>query len=158
MKSVRRFVESAWGILKEASRHVLRRPVVGVAVAARTESGRWVLIRRRDTGGWALPGGTVEWGETLRETARRELMEEAGVRLLSAPELIGIYSKPERDYRFHAVTVLLAATVSTPEQAPKNPLEILEVGTFSEAELPNEFSLSMTDLLADARAGRRVLE
>jgi 8-oxo-dGTP diphosphatase len=155
---MRRFVESAWGILKEASRHVLRRPVVGVAVAARTELGRWVLIRRRDTGGWALPGGTVEWGETLRETARRELLEEAGVRLLSAAELIGIYSKPERDYRFHAVTALLVATVSIPEKAPKNPLEILEVGTFSEAELPAELSLSMTDLLADARAGRRVLE
>src|SRR5699024_3876449 len=53
----------AWTILKEAARHVLRHPVVGVAVAAQTAGGRWLLIRRRDTGDWALPGGTLEWGE-----------------------------------------------------------------------------------------------
>ena len=35
--------------------------------AARTADGRWVLIRRGDTGEWALPGGTLEWGETLRK-------------------------------------------------------------------------------------------
>jgi 8-oxo-dGTP diphosphatase len=158
MKSARRFSRGLWSILKEGSRHILRHPVVGVAIAARTTPGLWVLIRRRDTGGWALPGGTAEWGETLAETARRELLEEAGVRLLGTPTLLGVYSNPERDYRFHAVTVLVSATVSDPEQAPQNPLEISEVGVFAEADLPSELSLSMTDLLADARAGRRVLE
>src|SRR5690606_6540938 len=66
-------------ILKEILRHLLRRPVVGVSVIARTEDGRLLLIRRGDTHMWALPGGTVEWGETLRQTAVRELLEEAGV-------------------------------------------------------------------------------
>jgi 8-oxo-dGTP diphosphatase len=158
MKSASRFSRGLWSILKEGSRHVLRHPVVGVAIAARTASGLWVLIRRRDTGGWALPGGTAEWGETLAETARRELIEEAGVRLLGTPTLLGVYSRPERDYRFHAVTVLVNAVVGDPEQPPQNPLEITEVGLFLDADLPSELSLSMTDLLADARAGRRVLE
>ena len=54
-----------FALVREATRHVLRHPVVGVAAAARTQDGRWLLIRRRDTGGWALPGGTLEWGESL---------------------------------------------------------------------------------------------
>jgi 8-oxo-dGTP diphosphatase len=148
----------AWAILKEAARHVLRHPVVGVAVAAQTSSGRWLLIRRRDTGDWALPGGTLEWGETLHDAARRELLEEAGAVVEGPLELSGVYSKPERDYRFHAVTVLVKARVSEPRQPPKNPLEISEVRLFDSSELPAALSLAMTDLLADARAGRRALE
>lgn len=145
-------------ILKEATRHVLRHPVVGVAVAGRTEDGRWLLIRRGDTGGWAMPGGTLEWGETLRSAIRRELWEEAGVELIGPAELCGVYSEPERDYRFHAVTVLVTATVSAPRRAPSNAMEIAEVGLFSERELPASLSMQMTDMFADARATRRVLE
>jgi 8-oxo-dGTP diphosphatase len=149
---------SVWAILKEAARHVLRHPVVGVAVAAQTDAGRWLLIRRRDTGDWALPGGTLEWGETLRDAVHRELLEEAGAIVEGGLELIGVYSKPERDYRFHAVTVLVKARVSEPRQPPTNPLEIAEVRLFDSSELPAELSLAMTDLLADARAGRRTIE
>jgi len=145
-------------ILKEATRHVLRHPVVGVAVAGRTEDGRWLLIRRGDTGGWAMPGGTLEWGETLRSAIRRELWEEAGVELLGPAELCGVYSRPERDYRFHAVTVLVTATVSAPRRPPNNAMEIAEVRLFAEGDLPAELSNQMTDMLADARVARRVLE
>jgi 8-oxo-dGTP diphosphatase len=148
----------AWTMLKEAARHVLRHPVVGVAVVGQTEAGRWLLIRRRDTGDWALPGGTLEWGETLLQAAHRELREEAGVDIQGPLELTGVYSKPERDYRFHAVTVLLKARVTEPLQPPKNPLEIAEVRLFETSELPATLSLSMTDMLADARAGKHGVE
>ncbi len=148
----------AWRLLKEAARHVLHHPVVGVAVAARTADGRWLLIRRRDTGGWALPGGTLEWGETLLSTTRRELLEEAGVNLIGPVELCGVYSNPERDYRFHAVTVLVLTTVGEPHQPPQNALEIVDVRLFDSDNLPNGLSLQMTDMFADARTGRRVLE
>src|ERR1700722_4624944 len=66
--------KGALDILKELARHLLRRPVVGVAAAAQSPDGRWLLIRRADTGTWALPGGTLEWGETLRNGVRRELL------------------------------------------------------------------------------------
>jgi 8-oxo-dGTP diphosphatase len=148
----------AWTLLKEAGRHVLRHPVVGVAVVAHTEAGRWLLIRRRDTGDWALPGGTLEWGETLLQAAHRELLEEAGAEVQGPLELCGVYSRPERDYRFHGVTVLVKARVTEPRQPPKNPLEIAEVRSFESSELPDRLSLSMTDMLADARAGRHVFE
>ncbi|MCC6337448.1 MAG: NUDIX hydrolase, partial [Myxococcales bacterium] len=100
-----------WGIIKETARHLLRRPVVGLVALARVPDGRLVLIRRGDTGGWGLPGGTLEWGETLRQSLERELLEEAGVELLEAGELLGVYSAPWRDLRFHAVTVVVGARV-----------------------------------------------
>jgi 8-oxo-dGTP diphosphatase len=147
-----------FALVREATRHVLRHPVVGVAAAARTESGRWLLIRRRDTGGWALPGGTLEWGETIAAAAARELAEEAGVDLIGATELAGVYSSPERDYRFHAVTILVKTTVSEILRPPKNALEISEVRLFERADLPSTLSMGMSDMLRAALEDRRILE
>jgi len=148
----------AWKVIKEVARHLLRRPVVGIAAAARVADGRWLLIRRGDTGGWALPGGTLEWGETLRDSIRRELWEEAGAELVELGRIVGVYSRPDRDLRFHAVTVVVAATVLPPSRPPDNPVEITEVRLFEDRELPTELSHQMTDMLADARKGREVLE
>ncbi len=143
--------KSAVGLLKEVARHLLRRPVVGLAVAARDASGRWLLIRRGDTGTWALPGGTVEWGETLVETMHRELAEEAGVESAVFERVVGVYSRPDRDPRFHAVTVVVAATVQAPARPPMNALEIREAKLFSNEDLPNDFAMGMKDFLDDAR-------
>jgi 8-oxo-dGTP diphosphatase len=147
-----------FALVREATRHVLRHPVVGVAAAARTEGGRWLLIRRRDTGGWALPGGTLEWGETIGQGLARELAEEAGVELIGSSELMGVYSNPARDYRFHAVTILVTATVSEILRPPTNALEIAEVRLFERAELPDTLSMGMTDMLRAALDNRRTLE
>ena len=132
--------------------------MIGVAAAARTQDGRWLLIRRRDTGGWALPGGTLEWGESVSPAIARELAEEAGVDLIGECQLFNVYSRPERDYRFHAVTIVMTATVSEPRRAPKNPLEIAEVRLFTSDELPATLSMGMSDMLEDVRHGRRPLE
>lgn len=131
---------------------------MGVVAAARTPDERWVLVRRGDTGGWALPGGTLEWGETLRSALARELAEETGARVLELGRLVGVYSGPERDARFHAVTVVVEARVELTPATADNPLEILEVRAFSEAELPAEFSYQMREMLDDARASRTVWE
>jgi 8-oxo-dGTP diphosphatase len=147
-----------WKLTKEVARHLLRRPVVGIAALARTPDGRFVLIRRSDSGDWAMPGGTLEWGETLRTAIERELLEEAGTRLVSLGEVIGVYSRPDRDPRFHAVTVVVEATVAPPSHPPDNPLEILEVRAFAEAELPSSLSHGMSEMLQNARVGRRFWE
>ncbi len=141
-------------LLKEVARHVLRRPVVGVAVAGRTTDGRWLLIRRADTGTWALPGGTLEWGETLRASLHREILEEAGVTTTHVEHVVGVYSDPDRDPRFHAVTIVVACTVEPPERPPVNPLEIREVGLFHDHELPKELALAQNDMLRSAREGK----
>jgi 8-oxo-dGTP diphosphatase len=140
----------AWKIVKEVARHLLRRPVVGIAAAARTADGRLLLIRRGDSGKWALPGGTLEWGETLRVAIEREVLEETGATVLALGELIGTYSKPERDPRFHAVTIVVAASITEPNAARVNPVEITEVGLFHDHELPTDFSHGMQDMVKNA--------
>jgi 8-oxo-dGTP diphosphatase len=143
--------KGAFTILKEVARHLLKRPVVGIAAAGRTADGRWLLIRRADTGTWALPGGTLEWGETLREGLAREMLEEAGVSRAEVLRVVGVYSRPDRDPRFHAVTVVVECAIDPPSRPPDNALEIREARLFEEHELPGELAMQMRDMLDAAR-------
>src|ERR1700730_19414397 len=119
-----RVLQGAFAIVKEAARHILRRRVIGVAIAARTEDGRWLLVRRTDLGQWALAGGTLEWGETLRTSISRELAEEAGVDRCEIVRLVGVFSRPDRDPRLHAVTIVVQCRIGAPVPSPANPLAI----------------------------------
>ncbi|MBV9949481.1 MAG: NUDIX hydrolase [Myxococcales bacterium] len=149
---------AAFAIVKEAARHVLRRPVVGIVAAARTADGRWLLVRRGDVGLWALPGGTLEWGETLRVALARELAEETGVDGCAWVRLVGVFSRPDRDPRFHAVTVVAECVVEPPRRPPANPLEITEVGLFAADALP-ALAMGMQDMIdAAVRKDDAVLE
>jgi len=145
--------KGALTILKEVARHLLRRPVVGIAAAARTADGKWLLIRRGDTGTWALPGGTLEWGETLRDGLAREMLEEAGVARAEIVRVVGVYSRPDRDPRFHAVTIVVECAIDAPSRPPVNPLEIRDVKLFEASELPADLAMGMTDMIRDALRG-----
>lgn len=140
-----RLPKAALGLLHEVARHLLRRPVAGFVVFAETEDGRMVLVRRGDTGTWAFPGGTLEWGETLRDALPRELEEETGIVQVSAPKLVGAWSGPRRDPRFHALTVGLSCTVGPQVKPPHNPLEILEVGLFAKDALPHPLAMTHSE-------------
>ena len=137
----------AWKIVKEVARHLLRRPVIGIVAAARTADGRLLLIRRGDSGKWALPGGTLEWGENLRDAIEREVFEETGATVTSLGELLGTYSRPDRDPRFHAVTVVVGATITAPDATRVNPVEVTEVGLFHDDQLPSDYSHAMEDIV-----------
>jgi ADP-ribose pyrophosphatase YjhB (NUDIX family) len=66
---------------------------VGARCVAIDDTGRVLLIRRSDTGDWALPAGAMELGESITECAAREFFEETG---LTATELapFACYSAP----------------------------------------------------------------
>jgi 8-oxo-dGTP diphosphatase len=150
LRPLSRLPQGVLDIMKEAARLLLRRPVVGIAAAARTPDGKWVLIRRADTGTWALPGGTLEWGETLREALAREMEEEAGISGVVPGRLVGVFSAPHRDPRFHGVTIVVACDVQRPTAPPKNPVEILEVGFFGDQEMPL-LAMGMNDMIQAAQ-------
>ncbi len=152
-----RIPAAAFALVKEVARHLLRRPVVGIAAAAHTADGRWLLIRRADLGQWALPGGTLEWGETLRASIARELAEEAGVDRCEIVRVVGVYSRPDRDPRFHAVTIVVECDVDPPVREPENPLEITEARLFLPSDIPKSLAMGMQDMLDAARQGGPVV-
>ncbi|MFH8295057.1 NUDIX domain-containing protein [Streptomyces sp. NPDC018059] len=84
-------------------------------VIAVTDDRRVALIERDwepYKGQWALPGGHVDKGETIREAAARELFEETGIRVDEAAlERIDIFDRPDRDPRGRYVTVAYLARV-----------------------------------------------
>ena len=70
---------------------VTRPLVVGVRIIL-VQEGQVLLVRHTYQQHWYFPGGAVKRGETLVEAAKREALEESGVLLLEAPQLLGIYS------------------------------------------------------------------
>lgn len=66
-------------------------PAANVIVA--DDEGRILMIRRTDNGNYALPGGAMELGETISDTAVREALEETGYQV-EITGLSGIYSNP----------------------------------------------------------------
>jgi ADP-ribose pyrophosphatase YjhB (NUDIX family) len=114
---------------------MLRRPIVGTSIIPVLPDGRIVLIRRRDSGRWGLPGGIVDWGEDILTAAQRELSEETGLQWIAQERLVGIYSHPERDPRFHAICVAIAAQVDGHFQIIDR-AEVLEIQAFPPGALP----------------------
>ena len=58
---------------------------------------------------WALPGGFVEYGESVENGAIREAKEETNIDV-TLKDLVGVYSDPDRDPRGHTITVAFTAT------------------------------------------------
>ncbi len=78
-------------------------PLLTVDAVVFDGDGRLLLIRRKHqpfAGGYALPGGFVDIGESVEAACRRELLEETGL-IAGKLTLIGVYSDPARDPRFH---------------------------------------------------------
>lgn len=75
-----------------------KQPLIGVG-ALIIEGGRVVLIKRGKApllGEWSIPGGMLELGETLRQGAEREGLEETGL-VVRATELLGVFDRVVRD-------------------------------------------------------------
>jgi len=99
------------------------RPVIGVGVVV-WHHGRVLLIRRARPprqGQWSLPGGAQQLGETLAETARRELREEAGIEV-ALGEIIATIDLIERDdagaVRYHYTLIDFSAEAADPTLVP----------------------------------------
>src|SRR6185437_4567001 len=71
-----------------------QQPLVGVG-AIIVENGRVLLVKRGKApllGEWSIPGGMLELGETLRQGAEREALEETGL-VVRATELLGVFDR-----------------------------------------------------------------
>lgn len=146
-----------WRHLRAAMRLVLRRPLLSVTVLPVREDGRIVLVRRVDSDRWVLPGGLMDWGETVEETGLRELVEETGLEVVSTGRLVGVYSARDRDPRAHSITIVIAANVRGTASIG-DPLEISEIQAFAPGELPFEhMALGSEAMLRDYFEGRTAI-
>lgn len=66
-----------------------------VFVAVRKSPEQLLLVRRRDSGVWELPGGLVDIGESAHSAAIRETAEEAGL-VIQITGLVGLYTRPSQ--------------------------------------------------------------
>jgi 8-oxo-dGTP diphosphatase len=98
----------------ESKRTYPAHPIVGIGVVVLRPGG--VLLVRRgnppNAGQWSLPGGAQELGETARDAARRELLEEAGLTvgaLELAAQVDSIHHDPDGRVRYHYTIIDFAA-------------------------------------------------
>ncbi len=87
-----------------------KRPLLAVDVIIEVDEGI-VLVKRRNEpfkDFWAIPGGFVEYGETVEEAARREAEEETGLKV-SLKNLVGVFSDPGRDPRGQVISICFSA-------------------------------------------------
>jgi 8-oxo-dGTP diphosphatase len=124
-----------WQFLKTVMGIIFRHPVTGVTMIPVLSDGTIVLIRRRDTGQWGLPGGMIDWGEDILITAHRELKEETGLNLVNMRRLVGVYSSFNRDPRIHSISILMEVTAEG-IFAVQDTLEVSDVKAFTVENLP----------------------
>jgi len=134
---------------------------LGVGVIIKGESTDILLERRSDNGMWGLPGGGVEPGETVMQTAVREVKEETGLDI-SVTGLLGIYSDPA-DGRIvtypdngdvaHLVDIVLTATVDSGGLSISD--ESLDLRFFNTADLPDNIAPPAIRPLKDFQKGKK---
>jgi 8-oxo-dGTP diphosphatase len=102
------------------------------------EKGRWlgiVLIERKyPPVGLAIPGGFVEVGESVEEAVIREMKEETSLEVIALRQF-KVFSRPDRDPRFHTVSVVFEC-VARGEPKGKDDAKVAKV--FGYGEIPFE--------------------
>ncbi len=105
-----------------------------------------ILIKRKNPPhGWALPGGFVDYGESLETAAIREAQEETSLSIYNL-QLLGCYSDPARDKRMHTITtVFVAQATGVPIAAD----DAAELALFLPEELPSPLCFDHARILSD---------
>jgi ADP-ribose pyrophosphatase YjhB (NUDIX family) len=135
-----------------------RPSVLATAGVAVVDRGAILLVRRADDGTWCVPGGRMEFGESVRECAQREFSEETG-RSVELTDVLGFYSDPcEQTHRYPDGTVVqFAGVVFRGTAGPVvGPLagDTVEVRWFVSSELPANLMACDAPIIRDALAER----
>lgn len=122
-----------------------RNPFPTVDIIIEIQGGIVLIERRNPPYGWALPGGFVDYGESLETAAVREAREETQLDIENLT-LLGCYSDPARDNRMHTVsTVFIAQGTGTPAAAD----DAAGLAVFSIEDIPEELCFDHALILGD---------
>jgi ADP-ribose pyrophosphatase YjhB (NUDIX family) len=126
--------------------HVYKTPFVTVDIIIEMENNKIVLINRANPPkGWALPGGYVDYGESLESAAIREAKEETSldIRLIRQ---FHTYSDPKRDPRQHNISTVFIAKGDGVAEADS---DAKDIGLFGEEDLPDRIVFDHPKILDD---------
>ena len=128
-------------------------PTVDVILEVKGEGGEKgvvLIFRKNEPRAWALPGGFVDYGETLEQAAVREAREETGLEVES-PKQFHSYSDPRRDPRQHNISTVFTGRA---KGVPRAGDDAGEVRIFTEENLPRPLAFDHEQILQDYFAKR----
>ena len=127
-----------------------KNPIPAVDIIIEIPGRGVVLIKRKNSPyGWAIPGGFVDYGESLESAACREAKEETSLKVKLKCQF-HTYSDPRRDPRQHTISTVYIATA---KGIPVAKDDAKEVGIFSLDKLPVPLAFDHEKILRDCRKG-----
>jgi 8-oxo-dGTP diphosphatase len=132
-----------------------RNPLLTVDIIVEVSGGIVLIERKNIPHGWAIPGGFVDYGESIEAAARREAKEEISLEVVLTEQFY-TYSDPRRDARHHTVsTVFIASANGTPRGA--DDAKVARI--FHQDDLPQPIVFDHAQILRDyflfKKTGRR---
>jgi 8-oxo-dGTP diphosphatase len=124
-----------------------RNPLPTVDIIIELADGIVLIERKNEPLGWALPGGFVDYGESLENAARREALEETALSI-GALKLLGCYSDPARDNRMHTISTVF---VARGEGTPKAGDDAAAFGIFPLHSIPANLCFDHSRIIDDYR-------
>lgn len=131
---------------------VVRGMTLGVRAVVLDADNRVFLVRHSYVSGWYLPGGGVDFGETMEEALRRELKEEGDIDLTGEAVLHGIFLNSHVSRRDHVAVYVVRQFRQ--DRLPGPNREIVECGFFDNTELPEGTTPGTRLRLAEVLDGR----
>ncbi|MBE0477590.1 NUDIX hydrolase [Candidatus Aerophobetes bacterium] len=117
------------------------------------KNGGIILVKRKNSPhGWALPGGFVDYGETLEEAIRREIKEETNLEIDNLYQF-HTYSEPGRDPRFHTISTVFVVRARGKLKAGD---DAENVRIFSENDLPQNIAFDHGKIIKDYLELRKI--
>ena len=127
-----------------------RNPVPTVDIIIGYMDGIILIKRKNPPAGWAIPGGFVDYGETLEHAAVREAKEETGLKVKLIRQFHA-YSDPKRDPRQHTISTVFIAEASGKAKAGD---DAAEFGVFNKDNMPDNIAFDHRKILNDYFIGR----
>ncbi len=127
-----------------------RNPIPTVDVIIECEGGIVLIKRKNPPHGWALPGGFVDYAESLETAALREAKEETGLDIRLTRQF-HTYSDPERDPRHHSITTVYIAQANG---KPRPGDDAGEATVYRHDNLPRPIVFDHGKILEDYFSGR----